>query len=438
MNVIEYSLGQQRRAEVYVNRLLKYLLDPSEPHGMDDEFLRAFLTSLPSDSGFEEDVHDLSTVDVAEQVQITKGPANDTSTGYLDLAIQSPNEWLVLVELKFGAPDTQTEFYYNEATHIGGDPKTDYDSGIYYVFLHPQDKSTANESEFTNWTWKDFTEDVLQECLADNAPRYPQRTATQLHELQDDIKGITGMTDQQEHDQEKIDLYLTHYDAITDVSETFDERWEEFTDEWAERLGERLQQDGFGSYADFGEHLTAVELTANASSGQSWKFRTSSSDWGMIFKDGWWRHTDELADEIYGRPDDRNDVRIGFHHRLGRNRDRAVRDEKLTFYFRNMGANDQAFIDAFNDKFYSRQSGIEQTLPAASSVTGNKRNMIEATYDIETDAYDGFFEAYVAALEQAFVEHVVKNEQLVELLEGAYFDALDDVYGLSKQGSEVN
>lgn len=98
-------------------------------------------------------------------------------------------------------------------------------------------------------------------------------------------------------------------------------------------------------------------------------------------------------------------------NRLGQNRDRAVRDEKLTFYFRNMGANDQDFIDAFNDEFYRHQTRVEQTLPAASSVTGNKRNMIEAAYDIETDAYDEFFEDYVVALEQAFVEHVVENEQ---------------------------
>ena len=33
MSVIEYSLGSQRKAEVYVNRLLRYFLDPDEPHG---------------------------------------------------------------------------------------------------------------------------------------------------------------------------------------------------------------------------------------------------------------------------------------------------------------------------------------------------------------------------------------------------------------------
>ncbi|MWG34545.1 hypothetical protein [Halomarina oriensis] len=41
MNVVEYGLGKRRRAEVYVNRLLRYLLDPEEPHGMDTEFLDA-------------------------------------------------------------------------------------------------------------------------------------------------------------------------------------------------------------------------------------------------------------------------------------------------------------------------------------------------------------------------------------------------------------
>lgn len=43
MNVIEYGLGEQRRAEVYVNRLLRYFLDPDEPHGMGTVILEAFL-----------------------------------------------------------------------------------------------------------------------------------------------------------------------------------------------------------------------------------------------------------------------------------------------------------------------------------------------------------------------------------------------------------
>lgn len=104
--------------------------------------------------------------------------------------------------------------------------------------------------------WKTFSADVLEPFILKNAARYPQRTVAQLREFNDDIRSISGMTDQ----QEKIALYLDHYDAIKDVSDTFDSHWGDFTDEWGNRLGEALEQDGLGSYSDFDEGLTAIEL----------------------------------------------------------------------------------------------------------------------------------------------------------------------------------
>lgn len=218
---------------------------------------------------------------------------------------------------------------------------------------------------------------------------------------------------------------------ITDVSETFDDRWETFTDEWGSRLGEALEQDGYGTYSELDEDLTTVQLEADTDGNRSWKFRSSSSDWGMIFKDGWWRHIDDLDREIYSRPDDRNDVRIGFHHRLGRNQDLAIGDRTLRVCFRNMGANDKEFSSAFVEEFSRRQSEIEAVLPASADVTGYKRNMIAATYDITADSSEAFFDAYIDALEQAFVDLVVDNMELVGLLDEVYAESVEEVYGVS-------
>lgn len=437
MDVIEYSLGSQKKAEVYVNRLLAYFLDPEEPHGMDTEFLRAVLEGLPSECVFQEDVHDLSDVEVDDQVRVSKVADGTTeSSGIVDLLIEVPNEWFLMIELKFSAEDTQTEFYYREATHVGGEPKTDYESGTYYLYLHQHDQSTANEPNFSNWAWKAFSTDVLEPFILENAARYPQRTVAQLREFNDDIRSISGMTDQQENEQEKIALYLDHYDAITDVNDTFDSRWEDFTDEWGNRLGEALEQDGLASYSDFDEDLTAVELQFETDGRRGWKFRTSSSDWGMLFKDGWWRHTNELDGEIYGRPDDRDDVRIGFHHRLEQNRDLAVGERTLKVYFRNMGANDQEFIDAFTDAFSAWRSEIAELLPAAAELTGNKRNMVVATYDIDAESHEDFFDAYVMALKTAFNDLVVDNERLISVIDDVYSESIDEVYGVSTRPDE--
>ncbi len=78
MNVIEYSLGTQRKAEVYINRLFAYFLDPEQPHRMNSEFLRAFLNGLPDTCGFEDDIHDLSDVVVDDQVRLTKQAEGET------------------------------------------------------------------------------------------------------------------------------------------------------------------------------------------------------------------------------------------------------------------------------------------------------------------------------------------------------------------------
>ena len=151
MNVIEYGLGKQRRAEVYINRLLRYLLDPDEPHQMEADFLEAFLDALPDECGFSEDTYDLSTIRVDEQNSIEDATDESSSQGYIDLLIEAPNEWFLLVELKFSAEETGTTFYC-DSTHIDGRPKTSYESGQYYLYLHQADRPTASGDSFANWT----------------------------------------------------------------------------------------------------------------------------------------------------------------------------------------------------------------------------------------------------------------------------------------------
>ena len=427
MDVIEYSLGTQRKAEVYINRLFAYLLDPKQPHRMNAEFLRAFLTSLPETCGFEEDIHDLSDVVVNEQVRLTKQADGETvSSGFVDLAVQVPNEWFLLVELKFSAADTQTEFYRQEVTHIDGVPKDDYESGGYYLYLHQADRPDANDPEFSNWTWTAFVESVLTTFIAENAPRYPQRTVVQLHDFADDIRSITGMSDPTDNVDEKIELYLDHYEAITDVTATFENQWETFSHNWPARLSDRLETADQGSIRSETDYHVRFDCASDAVG--DWWFRATSSDWGMIFKHGWWRSTDDLTDVLHERPDNRNDARIGFHHRLENDREQALRDNTLTLYFRNMGANDQSFIDAVADHFDTRADDIETALPEAASLTGNKRNLIAAEYDIAPDEHDDFFAAYATALQRGFAELVGENTELITILDNTYTEAVADVY----------
>lgn len=413
MQVIEYSLQSQQKAEVYVNRLLRYLLDPTESHGMGEEFLRAFLEAMPSRCGFDEDTYDLSRIDVDEQVPIwyTDPRERDESPGYVDLVITAPNEWFVIVELKFHAKEnnlrgdghSQTVSYVAKE-YVGEQPKRDFESNGYYLYVHPADSDGARADAFGDLTWRELLDRVVEPLLIEQARRYPHRTVVQLRELADDITDLTGMTDSEPDVTEKVALYLEHYDAIHDVSTAFESRWEEFTERWPTRLRDELAADG---------------VTVD-----DWTFQTHRGDWGSLFRDGWWRRQSDhevISDRI-----DRPSLRVMFTHRLAHHREDALGDDTLIFYFRNAGANDQTFIDAFNDRFDERAPAIEACLPDRAALTGQRRNLTRAEYYIDREDHEDFFAAYIGALERAFRDHAIENEELVRIITKVYAEALEN------------
>ena len=475
LQVIEYTLDSRRKAEEYVNRLLRYYLDPENPHGMSAEFLRAFLEGLPEETEFDQPVHDLSRVSIDDQVRVygwkddgtneangREGgvdelpPATgdsksdeDDSVGIVDLVVEVPGDWFLLVELKFFAGEnnltgdgpSQTEWYYG-ATTVGDRKKSTYESGEYCLFVRPESEPVAKEQEFANWSWREFDEDVLEPFIRENGPRIPARTVEQLREFRDDIRNVSGMSDYQTDELRKTELFLEHYEAITDVTSTFDKRWETFTGEWPARVVTALTaNDDVDGYADAlpseiansidedeADSVAALDVQHGPAAEDRWILRGVSSDWGVIFKEGWWRHMDDFRC-TYARPGDRNDVRNGFVHRLRKNRDRVLRDGELIFYLRNMGANDQAFIDDFDSKLNANFGKIEDLLPPNAELTDQKRNVLEATYDIHVDEHETIFEAYVEALSRAVVDHVVENSALVEAIDSIRRDAIESVYG---------
>lgn len=422
MQVIEYGLGKQRRAEVYVNRLLQYLLDPDEPHQMGADFLEAFLRELPAACGFAEDTYDLSNVQVGQQVPVENRDDESASQGYLDLLLEVPNEWFLLVELKFAAPETGTEFYC-DATHLDGRETSNYESGQYYLYLHRHDKPTASSECFANWTWGAFIDDLLDDFIAANATRYPQRTVTQLYDLRDDLEEITGMSDQQDIDQRKVELYLDHFEAISDVATTFDDAWNAYLDRWDEELAMSLD-DRSVSYDPREDH-TVLHLPREGGETERWLCRNRDDDWQHLFKHGWWIR-EETGESLERRADDYDDLRIGFYHRMGEShRNRQLRTNELTFDFRCMGSNPTEFRDIYNECFTDRKAEIEELIASTNgNLTGQKRTLIEGTYKIEVDAYEEFFDAYTAALRTAFVDFVVDNVELVNLLEDIFEDAV--------------
>lgn len=461
MNVIEYGLGDKKRGEVYVTRLLRYLMDPSEPHGMDTRFLKAFLDEFANRFGFEEPLYDLSDVRVRNEVWIrmkadnqqSDSPGNtngaddeDTNpSGRVDLVVDKPGEWFVLIELKFSAEEnnlageglSQTEFY-RSATHIEDIPKTDYENGNYYLYLHKSDADeAADDQEFVNWSWKSVTTDILQPFINTEGSSIPHRTFVQLNELQDDIKEFTDMTPDKPNAEEKVELYLDNYTVLNDLQQTFEDRWEEFTEEWHTTLVEELNEFVDADY-EVDDGVIAAQLDDELT-GDTWYFRATHKDWQPLFKHGWWKPADKdqwaqgklegVHQKVTG---DTDTLRVLYVHRMDANRDAAIEDNTLIFTFRNAGANPKPFYDIFSDKIDSRKHEILDALPDSANWLGHKSNQFELRYEIpEPDpnneaAPDDFFEAYTAALYTAFVDLVIEHPEVTNILTETYDEALTE------------
>lgn len=66
-----------------------------------------------------------------------------------------------------------------------------------------------------------------------------------------------------------------------------------------------------------------------------------------------------------------------------------------------------------------------------AGVTDNKQNMVAATHDIDADTHREFFDAYVTALKNAFVDHEGDNETQILLIDDIYHESIANVYGVS-------
>lgn len=459
MNVIEYGLGDKRRGEVYVTQFLRYLLDRSEPHGMGEEFLEAFLEGFRTKFAFEEPINDLSNVRVRNEVWIrdrsdpatssvidTNSSADgegDDSSGRVDLVVDKPGDWFLVIELKFSAEEnnlsgagySQTEFYRN-ATHVSETPKTDYEGNGYHLFVHERGTDQARSEDFANWTWEEFTDEVLVPFIDDLGSTLPHRTLVHLQELRDDIETFTDMASDDSHADEKVELYLEHYPVLNDLHQEFEDRWAEFTDQWNTRVAASLQDD-VDSFHTVDDGIVAIDLD-HEDTESTWYLRAKHKDWQQFYLDGWFRPADREQwesgglESLHDKSTDHDTFRIFYHHRMQTNRTAAIEDGTLIVTFRNAGANPEPFHDIFSETIDARESEILDQLPESAEMLGQKSDQFEVRFDIpdpdsdDESVPDDFFEAYVWAVRSAFVNLVLQKPDLTKTLSEVYDEALED------------
>lgn len=405
---------RSRQQEQDWQRLLFHYLSPDKSHGLDYALLEHLLSAFSerSDVDFAFSQLDLADIQIKQEVTVSNGRRPDA-------VIWASEDWFICWELKVGASegeDQTRDYVASKAFSSINLRKDDVPAdGHHYIYLAPDGGSPVAD-EFVPVSWKWVAEEI-QTFLAESQGKYPGRTIAQLETFAGTIQSELQMTEYQENQQEKVELYVEHYNGISEVQQVFDEQWEQFRETWGTRLFEALDTAVVVDSPNIEDRRIMAKITMEDGSEKKWVV-LQDSDWGTIYSPEHWRAEIDQIDE---------EPRVYFLHRVGdKHKPVAVGNRKLKFRLQSPRYNSPtAFYENFATKFESDEQ-IADLIPARTTRTGNKANVLEATYDINVDSHSDFFEAYIAALSLAMDEHVISNPELINRIDELYSETLEE------------
>ena len=194
----------------------------------------------------------------------------------------------------------------------------------------------------------------------------------------------------------------------------------------ADSIGDLAESLGDAEVIEFPTqpaNQVAVEITNSNGDAERWMFRQGSSDWAGLVKEGWWLDKAEQK-PIYRNPDDDSGVRISLYHRLEQNRNKAVENRTLELKLWHGTSNGDEFMHDFKDRIAAKIEHHANELPATTETTGRRGGPVALSYEIRVGDYDDFFDAYTAALHDAFLDIVIEHPKLITLIDDAFEESL--------------
>lgn len=229
------SLANQNTDEKTWNRILRYLLDPSESHGLDDLVLQQFLSVL-----VEEDIFaDLPKWKDDEIVVENEVSMDD---GDIDIVIRCSGRWFVAIEMKVLSPEgTGQTVKYAQSESLGSEKVNKYPSeGRKYIYLsgsYDQPESTT----FNSLSWSTVGHS-LRMAIASGTGQQSVRGQTQLRAFTNTISEQFNITMNPETDENAIDERMILYNEYRDEIEELEQAFEEFTNQVSKQWESRLTQ----------------------------------------------------------------------------------------------------------------------------------------------------------------------------------------------------
>ncbi len=416
------QLLNRSRQEGDWQELLAYFLDPDAPHRLDHAALVQFLRGLRNrnDVEFEFSRFDLENIQVTTEVPVPDGR--------IDLLVWCEEKWFILCELKIDASegDGQTMKYATAQTfqNVDLDPTAVAEPRQHYLFITP-DGSPPESDAFAavEWSW---IASQLRAVLDSDYGSYPARTTSQLDDFVDTIETELTMTEHEQNEAAKAELYVDYYDELAEVTSAFETKWDDLINNWGRRLATtldaaRLVEDPEG-VPSVPEEDVLLELPDGEDRYRYWLCRQANGKWSWLFPIDWWTHLER--DEPVYRNENPNAC-VGFLHRPAFDRETVLENHELTFYLRNAPSGNDDFYPGFAQRF-NTDDEILAALPDRTDRRGRKSNVLEATYEIDLEEHGDLFTAYVAALATAVDEHIVSNHDLIGRINELYQETREE------------
>jgi len=406
-------------------RLLFHYLSPDGPHGLDHALLDHILSALSDrdDLGFTFSRVGLTDVQVEQEVKIP----NDRRP---DAVVWASEDWFICWELKINAAEgeDQTQDYVDaESFQSINLTKEDVpDDDHYYVYLAPEDASPPGAEEFVQISWR-WIADQIQTFLNESHGEYSARTTAQLEELIGTIQSEVTMTNYQENQQEKAQLYFDYYDELQDVQSAFENQWNDFIDNWGLRLVQALDCAEIVEIPDLSDTHVAIEQETQTGESTRWIFRQGHS-WAGIAKERWRRQRSGEQGIIYGSLDDDDYAHITLYHRLEKNREKAIRDGVLELTLWHGNSTDDQFYKLVNERVSNKIDEREYELPTNINLTGRTESILTATHNLPVTKHDNFFDAYTVSLRDALIDLTGDNRELTTIITESFEESLEEYY----------
>lgn len=207
--VLRFEEGEIRHSNV-----LAWLLDPSDSHGLDDLFLRRFLTRLRILHPRATVLPDVIDVEAAifKRVEVSREWSDRKTRDRLDLLIVAElddgNSWVIAIEVKVGARQSENQLpkYRHKIERKHGDA-----SRRIYVFLTRDMEEPEEGSDFLP---ADFSQvhTALSECMAWRG----NLVASGPNHLMEDYLRLLETRFMPNNEIEKLarKIYRQHHDAL--------------------------------------------------------------------------------------------------------------------------------------------------------------------------------------------------------------------------------